>query len=353
MISAVLPTLILTAPDVPGLYTLGGQVVGEVGGGQDRISLPVPPDGQIYLTFSPLQGQFAPVTRRLSFTGGMPDTSEPSYWQDVALTLWPGNLYEIRLIPRAFSANPTPQPPQTLGSAEHPSGVGFLYRETGRLLFIFEDQPGRIAHCEVLPEMLGAQLSCRDACGGTQDFVITGQDEGGLNRLCILSESAAWRPVLSVSAHEALLSAPGVVQLTDHIPDTLGHTIRRTLQWDGKYFEEVNRAVLLPQNRARPATLPETVSAFLDAVRLRQEQEAMSYLTPAMSEGLAFDSIVEFFGDFLTTTPPRYPVMALAAGQVMGLTSLIDENLPLLERVRLYDFEMAQEGPLIDNIREV
>lgn len=353
MISAVLPTLILTAPDVPGLYTLGGQVVGEVGTGQDRISLPVPPDGQIYLTFSPLQGQYAPVTRKLSFTGGMPDTSEPAYWQDVAMTLWPGSLYEIYLKPKAFAANPQPQPPQTLGSAEHTGGIGYLYRETGRLLFIFEDQPGRIVHCEVLPQMLGAQLSCEDACGGTQDFIITGQDENGLAQLCILSEATGWRPVLNVSAHQAVLAQPGRVELTDHIPDTLGHTIRRVLQWDGRYFNEAERTVMLPQNHARPDTLPQTVSAFLDAVRLRQEQEAMSYLTPNMSEGLAFDSIVDFFGDFLATTPPRYPVMGLAAGQVMGLTSLIDENLPLLERVRLYDFEMAQEGPLIDNIREV
>ena len=272
---------------------------GETGAG--AVTQPVSAGASFFLSVLPLENEpgfvYLPYTRRVSLaSGGAVDADDGL----VEICIWPENIVELTLHPLAvYRSEAQEYAPAVLCPYEFYLGAerysAFIYNEayssfavehspSGRLKFI-SPMPFSVAHAQInfvkLEEHPLLLVSGKTA--GDAAFVY----------------AAEMLPAFRTAVCEVCLS---------HSVERSGLTVIR----QGSFFEEKARyekrseglqcaAVEIGwfSGAQRDPTSPrEACEALVQAMEAGAESAAMLCLTPSLAEGLSFEDLKEFFGDF-------------------------------------------------------
>lgn len=299
----------------------------------------IPADGERLLTALPLGGATPGygcygITRALRFVAGAPCGGAP----DVDLYDWGGGVFEAVLhLPslcpaprRIFPFTVARLPWEPPGTRERLLAV--LYRDDG--LWLTVENGARVlcgypmegdAEGELYTTMRCLVAVTRD--GERQEALVLGPDRR--ERLRILADR--------------IDVADGCITATDALPTQRGHERRtRYLCRDTEWEAETPETGFFT-HAPRPAA--SAALAMLEALQCGAPDEALSFLSPVLRDGLDGAALTEFFGAFSGVRPY---FTAVPERVVLGLTDACEAGVT---RCRRFSFSMDAQGR-IDDIEE-
>jgi len=356
-----MPTLLVRSSGIPGLIKMNDTLIGEITRDiQQRIPIPVSPTGACYISFIPLvgcggQGNYLPVTRKFIFHQGRLMLPNPmDFWDDVALVEWPGNIYEITISPLYI-----PYPPlctsipetidQTAGDFNRDGKEEIATVFIDNCLHVVIEDPATdrlVFHYTPLFAKDSAHLYLKDMTGqGLSDLVLRGPIDQTTEFITIISWiDGEYRVLLDVSGNSIDISEslPGSVRVLQHLEDTCRHDVSYTYTFDGKTFGLSKVDILwLSGEPGWPKSPQATAKAFLDAVKLNLEQEAMGFLSHSCRDLMSYQEIKRLLGEFEDWHELEYPYPGYVSPHIsLGLVYPIHQNYRKLEA---FFFEMVEE----------
>jgi hypothetical protein len=261
----VQPILIVSS-DVPGALYLNGRFAGELTP-EAETALPVAPRGPLYLEHRPLTAGYAPLTRRITLSGGVPiAVSDPS---GIEAASWPGGALEVLL---------TPEPIFSKARTLFDENGLVIERTGGRLTASKDGAVRRISLPEGArePEVarLPGALCLSGACDDGAYLIALGDD--------------VTSTLLNVSGREASVTPDGEARALEDMNDVTGHA--RLTRWtlsDGRFAQVSVEHFWTRGAPEWPRTPEEAALAALQASRLGLLDEARGYLTT----GATFDAL--------------------------------------------------------------
>ncbi len=338
-----MPVLMIRTASSRAAIELNGNIIGEATQ-EAHIALPLSDSGEYYIGIYPLEDderRYYPVVRKLSFDKGALLALKSD---DVKAYEWPGGVYEAIFSPGMFMQREEPVFPFLSDQLVLSGGrIATLYYEDGLRLAIEEGPKVRFGtfisqHKE--GRLLLKQNGLLYAFYGLPDL------PGG-----IVPEGYAKGVLVLNSQHEELIRIEGeaVGLLEDEIIrftrlDTLlMHERREVFSIKGNKVEakapSIGFFTHTPKKREQSN---EIIRAFCDAVRYGLWDEAFSYLTHSLGEGLTSAEITACLGDFCACRPPLS-----RAESAMGLVYPAQNGI---SQVRMFTFSFL--GGLIDNLAE-
>ncbi len=294
---------------VRALISVNQVPAGETGAG--AVTQPVSASASFFISMLPLENApdfvYLPYTRRVSLAApGSVDAADGL----AELCVWPGNIVELTLFPLAvYRSEAQEYSPAMLCPYEFYLGAerfsAFIYNEAYSSFAVEHSPSGRLKFISPLPfgvEQAQINFVRLDehpllvAAGKTR------QGEGFVYAAELL-------PVFRTVVCEICLS----------------HAVERsalTVVTQGAFFEERARyehrtegirrggteAGWFAGAQREPATPREVCDALVQAVRSGAHDAAMWCLTSSLAEGLSFEDLCEFFGDFTEQTQAISPL---------------------------------------------
>ncbi len=338
-----MPMLLLRTRHAHAAVELNGRLIGEASP-EGHLVLPLSNDTEYYIGIYPLSDDaysLYPVVRKIRFSDGAP---LPLQSADVELYAWPDSVYEAMLSPGVLPVQPVTVFPYTVDQISLPDGcIATLYYENG-LKFAVEDGV-RIVYGTTLLEgrtgsvrLLGNRMLCVTAGEANLPGGDLPSGYGGM--LLILDGS--YREKLRISGDAVGMQKEHAVSFT-RLPTQLKHERKEIYRLiDGEYSKGETSLGFFTHTPPAPAPGRQLVRAFCEAVLLELWDEALSYLTPALQEGLTPDTMRQFFGEF---TGVRLPFSR--QDKAIGLTYPPKDGVV---PVRVFSFTF--DGDKIDNITE-
>ena len=253
------PTLVITSP-AAGLVHINGRITGETGP-DNPIIMPITPNGTIYLHFFPLGRRYRPGTYRLSASSGnISKADDTSY-----LISWPGNIYEISLMPLTA----VPQESEFSMIDGIPAAI---LRGEASLLRIGQ-------HSVALPD--GASLpDIHTTANGAEIYM----GACGKQRYLAAFASDSLLPLGTIVADAIDLSADSTIAASTALHDTAGHTRIDTYSASQAALEHTSTTYTFGENgRIRPSDAEQAALAAAEAVLLGLNDEAANYLSGSLT----------------------------------------------------------------------
>ena len=354
MQNKALPLLYIRSP-YKGLVKINESPAGETG--TYSITTPLSPGSPVFIAFSPLENEpgfiLLPFTRKISLLGEKVTITQNDGL--VRICIWPDNVYELTLIPPALPVQPnTDIYPKVVTSFDFyiraQPYTAFLYKDTA-YTFAVEDANSRhlvFAHPLTLP-VETAEIAVQRV-SGLPIICVSGTTKKNDHYVVFVNV----RPEFSVAAETVCLSYK-ISEREAEIVTKNGTSLFETKQI---FTMRDNRLALYKKTSLfggrgqAQLTAMEIIVNFIDAVHLNQRDTALSFLTPSLKEGLAFDALIDFFGDFSCISEP----LTTVAGDRQDTTvALKYDSSDHVQIARMFCFDMytAKNGlQLVDNIRE-
>ena len=326
----------------PGLLYVNGWFCGEL---TEPLPLPVRPDGRVYLEFRPLTGEVFPLAVALEFcegvlSEGMVSRPLPA---SVYAVQWPDRVMELELRPMPLPKADAPREPLsslTLGKTRL-----FHQRLGDEEAICTRNRPLFAVPCgtrglRALPLPAGGALLLGERPGGASAWLLDTADPE--------------RPALADQVHAqqiALEDKAGGLRALSCANDAVGHahlTVYRPQE--GRLAPQSREHAWMPGAPHWPQSGPETLRAYLDALRVDNRQEAAAYLLPAAAERLAAEPLPAFHAVVALPRPlsaslPDHPL-------ALGLLEARGINLGVVHAVcaRAVPAEHAQGRFLLESI---
>ncbi len=356
-----MPTLLVRSSGIPGLVKMNDILIGEITRDiQQRIPIPVSPTGACYISFIPLvgcgdRGNYLPVTRKFIFHQGRLMIPDPmDFWDDIALVEWPGNIYEITISPLYI-----PYPPLCTTIPETIDQTACDFNGDGReeiatafidncLHVVIEDPASDrlVFHYAPLFGKDSAHLYLKDMTGkGFSDLVLRGPVDNIAEFITIISWiDGEYQVLLDVYGNSIDISEdfPGRVRVLQHLGDTCRHDVSYTYTFDGKTFDLSKVDILWVSGEPSwPKSPQDTVKAFLDAIKLNLEQEAMGFLSHSCRDLMSYREIKSVVGEFEGWHELEYSHPAYSPPHItLGLLYPIHQNY---RKVEAFFFEVVEQ----------
>jgi len=320
----------------PGLLYVNGWFCGEL---TEPYMLPVRPDGRVYVEFRALTGQAFPLAAALAFSNGLLSPPLPA---TVYAVQWPDRVTGLELRPVPVPGADAPREPLssvTLGK------VRLFHQRIG----------GEEAICtrgEPLFAVPAGTHGLRALLLPEGGALLLGEHPGGASAWLLDTEDPE-RPALAdrIQGQRLALEEGGVLRALSHADDAAGHahlTVYRPQ--DGRLAAQSREHAWMPGAPRWPQTGPESLRAYLDALRVGADREAAAYLAPGAADLLAdaplpaFHAVVELPRPLLA--PPEGHPLAL------GLLEAQGSNLGVVRAVcaRAVPKEHAQGKFLLESV---
>lgn len=320
-----MPIVYATA-SIPGSLYIDGTPIATLEETPQRLSLG--PEGA-HLFYAPHRAGFLPIAHKLD--GGQ--AQDPSKWQGLKATIWPGGTVEIHLTPLpAMRAAP-------IASAGFSGGEANLYA----LGQIYLETPGGQSH----PIGEGQQGGLHVTPLGHLAAFATGQKEEYLRILAPGADGQA-QTLLHIKGQQILLSAEGTrVRVKEAPLPGMQTGILR------EYVYQPSRASFLQQSvqaeEGEPSiTLEMAPYAMVSAILAGQMDQALALLTPSLRSVVDETTLTAFLGPFDRCVQARHtPTMA----GVQTLALLRPQGDAHIARVLAFEVLLQDGQPRIDNIR--
>ena len=337
---------------IRALININGAPAGETGTG--AITQPIAPTAStasFFITMLPLENAtglaYLPYTRRICLTDSGTALASDGL---IDLCIWPDNIVELTLYPLAIpSVSENEMRPAVLAPLsfyiDSDAHTAFIYNEACSSFAIEHNATSRLRFISPLPfSVKSADISFARP-GDLPVIYATGQTTD--NQAFIYA--AAIRPTMHTAVcrtcADCSVDGSGISVVTE------GAFAQERIRYENR------DATLKPtgtslgwftRQQQTPQTAQEACAALLQAVRLNNSTAAMACLTPSLADGLAFDDLKEFFGDFSHTAPMISP----ACGQSgIALKYLTGQNR-YAARMFCVETKQSEHGLLIDNLRE-
>ncbi|MHB1316070.1 MAG: hypothetical protein ACYCX2_11405 [Christensenellales bacterium] len=331
-----LPLLVVLYAGVSGVVTLNNQIAGEITPKSARISLPLPPQGNVYLGFFPFESEKLPFIRRLWADGeGLKLEPDPC----LLVTSWPGGVYSAEPLPMSIARREAACVPWVLARCSQDSLTATLYRENEHYLVIEDREEDQMVFFYGLKYDPG---DCEMA------FI---NDKGGLylalngTQSAVLVNVMESKVIFEQRASSISWDQDDIISLTK-LNDLVCHEARtapcHTQEGDQPQYGFFSGEPLWPQAKE------DTAIAFFEAMHLGLYGEARNYLSKELADNMDDDTLREFFNGHTQWTKSLFHMQReLCLGGIDFTT----------RQVKLFSFEIIQEeseqGPYkINNIKE-
>lgn len=341
--NACLPMLVVRTTEATAAIELNGTLMGEASP-TAHLVIPLSDSGDYYIGLYPLQDgrkRYFPVMRKLRFEQGVLQSVGS---EDVQAFIWPNGIVEavfpLGILPEAAEI----VFPYTIQQLKLPDGcMATLYYENGLRLAIEEGERvryGVLLGAATTGRLLYAKCGLLVALAGGCRLPEADAPEGYGGLLLALDEK--YHEVLRLSGDAVGYEVDSAV-VFHRLPTLLGHDKKKKYRYaDGAFLEEEEQIGFFTHSPARLDGGYATIRAFCEAVLFELWEEAFSYMTPALREGLDAETIRDCFGSFTGLRAP-IPRQENTIGLLYGKQ---EERIP----ARIFSFQL--EGGLIDNIME-
>ena len=292
---------------VHALISINQVPAGETGTG--AITQPVGAGASFFISMLPLESEpgfvYLPYTRRISLSAGPVDSGDGL----VEICTWPENIVEVTLHPLAVYRYETKElVPAILCPYDFYLGAerftAFVYNEAYSSFAVEHAQTGRVKFIAPLPfSVTQAQINFAKIEEHPL-LIASGKTAEGQSFIYAVEPVPAFRAVVCeiCLAHSVERSALIVVRQGGFYEERMRYMRRDDhLQWAGTeigWFVGASR---------EPASPREVCDALVQAVGAGAQDAALRCLTPSLAEGLSFEDLKEFFGDFVQAAPAISP----------------------------------------------
>ena len=334
---------------VRALISINQVPAGETGAG--AVTQPVSANASFFISMLPLENErdfvYLPYTRRVSLGGGGAVDAGDGLAE---ICVWPENIVELTMHPlTVYRTEAQEFAPSVLCPYEFYLGAerfsAFIYNEAYSSFAVEHSPSGRLKFISPLPFTVSqAQIN----------FIKL--DEHPL----VLASG-------KTSAGEAFVYAAELLPVfrTVICGVCLSHSVERgalTVVRQGAFYEEKTRYERHGEDlqcagaeigwffgaQREPATPREACEALVQAVGAGAQAAAMRCLTSSLAEGLSFEDLVEFFGDFKQVTQTISP----ACGQSGFALKYAAGEHRFTAREFCVETQQERGAVRIDNIRE-
>ncbi|MDL2217661.1 hypothetical protein LJC27_03295 [Christensenellaceae bacterium OttesenSCG-928-M15] len=340
-----MPMLVIRMKEGRAAIQLNGAMVGEATA-TAHLAVPLSDNGDYYIGVYPLdagQTRFYPVMRKLCFRSG---ELQPVLSDDLEVYAWPDGVFEV-----VFAAGRLPPYPQAdfpftidqislneacTATLYYDNGMKFAVEEGSRVLYgaaLNSEKSGKLRQLSNrwLAVYCGEPLL--DEAEAPEDFA---------RILFILDEN--YQEIIRLTADAVGLRGEEEILCYTRLDTSLGHDRKQVFRAvDGRFVLEPETEIgFFTHSPHAPAPGAPILHAFCHAIRYRLWDEAMSYLTPSLKDGLDGDVIVDLLGGFTGVRKP-----AARADHAVGLLYPPQNGVT---PVRVFSFSF--EDGLIDNLFE-
>lgn len=311
------------SPDTAGLIYINGRLAGECDA-QSPLSIPVAPQGAVYIEYHPLCAGVLGAARRLNLSGGyVSPLSEPP--DGMYIVAWPGSVIDVQISPERVPV---------CGGAVRLSAGGYdVYVQAGDACVA----RGAVLMNVRLPA--GAR-SVRALEAGTERIMLIGQCGEG-EFIQILAPDAG-KVLLSAAGRSISPAEYGAVRVEREAGDEAGHELIEI--WQSGAHGYTRRTAAVHGGSALPRT-PESAALMLgQAILLGQDEEARALLSPGAQAG---------YPTIRAQVMRFNACCALKYGARTGAVGLMRVAGPGYARVWEMEFDAARGGErwLIEGIR--
>lgn len=261
------PNLVITAPE-SGMIYINGHFAGETGENRPLMR-PINPTGAIYIEYHPLSSRFAPMARRMVFSGGFPLAESAEEAENVRIVCWPGLITEMELLPVESS--------MAMPLAFEAGGRNYVIDANGRLML------GR----HVL-----AQLPKDAGIPQWQNGAMLGSCFGGM--YLVATDPATGESSGFLQAKRIEIEDGGRIRAITDRKDTVGHGTLENWRLEAEGLRMISSESIWINSAPRwPVTALETVCAAVEAELAGLHGEAEGYLSPALRAKSPLKEIAE------------------------------------------------------------
>jgi len=292
-----LPVLHLSVPSYPCALFVNGTLCGC---SADNPVLPVSPNGTVFITCLPIShgdsAAYLPLTVQFTLKDGLPNS--PIF--NSKLFLYNNNIIDVWLFPQSL---PYPQPGRQPFSS---SRTLFTHQGRPHNATLYQDNGWRVAIEDIGRDMLLICHHIRDFeegkvqavnCFSPSDVHVTGKGPNGPRSLLFTPIRGRYALFADEDAYSTV--ANHTLICTKPLNDTAGHEMQYTLTL---YEEKLNRSAPIFGHyvaKSNPIDSPALVcKALCESLALSLQEEAFSYLSPELKEGMTMTDLFEFFGQF-------------------------------------------------------
>jgi hypothetical protein len=333
---------------VHALVSINQVPAGETG--VAAITQPVGAGASFFISMLPLESEpgfvYLPYTRRISLSSGGVDSGDGL----AELCTWPENIVEVTLHPLAVYRYESKElAPSILCPYDFYLGAerftAFVYNEAYSSFAVEHAQTGRVKFIAPLPFSV-AQVQINFTKIDEHPLLLaSGKTMQGEPFVYAAEPVPEFRTVVCESclAHSIERSALIVVRQGVFFEERARYEKR------GEHLQQAGAEIGWFAGAARePASPREACDALVQAVQAGAQGPAMRCLTPSLAEGLTFEDLREFFGDFVQAAPAISPACS-QSGFALKYAAAAHRFT-----AREFVVETRQEkGALrIDNIRE-
>ena len=335
--------------DVRALVSINGSPAGETG--HSAVTQPIAAEASFFITMLPLENApglvYLPYTRHISLSGGGALAPGDGL---IDLCIWPDNIVELTLYPMAVPGGsenelrPSVLAPLTfyIDSDAH---TAFIYNEAYSSFAIEHNTTSRLRYISPLPfSVKSADISFARP-GGLPVIYATGTTRDDKTFIYAAAIRPEIRTAVCSVCSDCSVDDSGISVVSE------GAFAQQRTRYENREDALVAADTSLgwfTRSPQTPGTEKEACAALLQAVQLGDSAAAMACLTPSLADGLAFDDLKEFFGDFSHFTQTISP----ACGQSgIALKYLTGQNL-FAARIFCVETKPSDNGLLIDNLRE-
>ena len=334
---------------VRALISINGSPAGESGSG--AITQPIASDASFFITMLPLENAgsfvYVPYTRRVSIAGAGDVTANDGL---IDLCVWPEGIVELTLYPLAvYKSDETEMRPSVLTPLtfyiDSDAHTAFIYNEACSSFAVEHNASSRLKFISPLPFSVRSADISFARLGDLPVIYASGKTSD--------DQTFIYAAVIRPSIRTALCSVCTAYDVgasgIDVIIDGAFAQERTHYASDGTSLVPADTQLgWFTCEKKVPSAPKELCASLIQAMRIGNSSAAMACLTPSLSDGLSFDDLKEFFGDFSHYTQTISP----ACGQSgIALKYATGKNLFAAREFCIETKETAS-GLLIDNLRE-
>lgn len=334
-----IPVLHVTSNNIPLLVYVNGVCIGDT---TESLLVPVVPDGKVYISCLPIAtssyNPALPVTICLVLKDGLIDA--PIGGGTAYLT--GEGMLTLEVDPYLLPAKAILKPPHAISRVsylyQHETHIATLYYDNGIKFAIEIMKEDRLVYLYA-PEDLDTGVLNHAVCFTNADIILNGEGNKGHRFLLFSPSASGYSAVIDAYAKGSVENNKAVC--IRKLDDTRGHEEKFEFNYDGEKIVKTDSQYGYFTDQPRELKSDgQTARAFVDAVSLNLAEEAEGFMTEELREGLSFDDLKEFFGDFSKVySVTEEPDVKL------NLAYYIHENCYLLKSFR-FDFSNG----LISNI---
>ncbi|MGI5848972.1 MAG: hypothetical protein ACOX8Q_02705 [Christensenellales bacterium] len=319
--------------------------------GISAITQPIAANASFFITMLPLENDknfvYLPYTRRVSIAANGAVFSNDGL---IDLCVWPDNIIELTLYPEAVYKNdeqeifPSVLSPFDfyLGGERH---TAFIYNEAYSSFAVEHASSSRLKYISPLPFHVESADIMFTKLSDLPVLYAAGKTSNGETFVYALNILPTFSTAVCTACEAYQIDNNSLTVVTNGEYRQEKTVYKST---DSRLWPSYKELGWFTREEKQPATSEEACASLLQAVKANMPHAAMNCLTPSLADGLTFDDLKEFFGDFVMFTNTISP----ACGQnSIALKYSAGKNL-YIAREFCVETKQMNGALLIDNIKE-